>query len=165
MAMSQRATVILATRLIALIATLIAAVVMASSHEKGSIFGAVSYEAKYSDTPAFKYFVIANVVVTIYGFLVLFLPSESQLWRLVLVFDLVLTMLLVSSISAALAIAQVGKKGNSHAGWLPVCNQIPKYCSQTTAALVAGFVGLVVYFLLVCYSIHRDLDPFLVRKN
>ncbi|XP_034916625.1 CASP-like protein 1C3 isoform X2 [Populus alba] len=125
-------------RLIAFGATLAAVIIMATSREKGSFF-ALSYEAKYSDTPAFKYFVIANAIVTVYGFLALFVPSESPLWRLVLALDLVFTMLLISSISAALAVAQVGKKGNSSAGWLPVCGQVTKYCNQVTGALVAGY--------------------------
>jgi uncharacterized protein (TIGR01569 family) len=40
-------------RLIAVGATLAAVIIMATSHEKGTFF-AVSYEAKYTDTPAFK---------------------------------------------------------------------------------------------------------------
>lgn len=32
---------------------------------------------------------IANGVASVYGFLVLFLPAESLLWRLVLCFDVV----------------------------------------------------------------------------
>lgn len=32
---------------------------------------------------------IANAVVSVYGFLVLFLPSESLLWRLVVALDMV----------------------------------------------------------------------------
>ncbi|KAJ6878125.1 CASP-like protein 1C3 isoform X1 [Populus alba x Populus x berolinensis] len=130
-------------RLIAFGATLAAVIIMATSHEKGSFF-ALSYEAKYSDTPVFKYFVIANAIVTVYGFLALFIPSESPLWRLVLALDLVFTMLLISSISAALAVAQVGKKGNSSAGWLPVCGQVTKYCNQVTGAVVAGVIPMIM---------------------
>lgn len=37
----------------------------------------------------YRYFVIANAIVTVYGFLVLFLPSKSQLWRLVVALDMV----------------------------------------------------------------------------
>lgn len=74
-------------------------------------------------------------------------------------------MLLVSSISAALAIAHVGKKGNSHAGWLPICGQVPKYCDQVTGALAAGFVGLITYTILLLYAIHTVLNPFLVQKT
>ncbi|KAF2283448.1 hypothetical protein GH714_006818 [Hevea brasiliensis] len=58
-------------RLIAFGTTLAAAIVMATSHETTSLF-AVSFEAKYTYTPAFKYFVIANAIASVYGFLVLF---------------------------------------------------------------------------------------------
>lgn len=147
-------------RLIAVGATLAAVIIMATSHEKGTFF-AVSYEAKYTDTPAFKYFVIANAIVTVYCFLALFIPSESPLWRLVLALDLVFTMLLISSISAALAVAQVGKKGNSSAGWLPVCGQVTKYCNQVTGALVAGFIAIITYIILLLYSIYTFLNSLL----
>ncbi|KAL0001933.1 hypothetical protein SO802_015714 [Lithocarpus litseifolius] len=151
-------------RLMALGATVSAAIVMATSHEKANFYS-VSFEAKYSHTPAFKYFVIANAIVSVYGVLVLFLPSESLLWRLVVALDVVFTLLLTSSVSAALAIAQVGKHGNSYAGWLPICGQVPNYCGHVKGALVAGFIGVILYALLILYSIHTVLDPLLLRKN
>ncbi|GMN27973.1 hypothetical protein TIFTF001_001890 [Ficus carica] len=154
---------LLLVRFLAFAATLSAAIVMATSHQNASVF-AVSFEAKYSQTPAFKYFVIANAIVSVYGFLVLFLPSKSLLWRLVVAFDLVFTLLLSSSISAALAIAYVGKKGNSYAGWLPICGQVPKYCDQVKGALVAGFIGVIIYMVLLLHSIHTVLDPLLLKK-
>ncbi|XP_043689725.1 CASP-like protein 1C1 [Telopea speciosissima] len=150
-------------RLLALAATLAAAIIMATSNQTTTIYG-ISFEAKYSFTPAFKFFVIANAIVSIYGFLVLFLPSESLLWRLVVAVDVIITMLLTSSISAALAIAYVGKKGNSHAGWLPICGQVSQYCDRVTGALIAGFIGTIIYLLLLLHSIHTVLDPLLVNK-
>ncbi|KAA8524393.1 hypothetical protein F0562_010816 [Nyssa sinensis] len=148
-------------RLLALAATLSAAIVMGTSHEEANFF-AISFEAKYSDTPAFKYFVIANVFASVYGFLVLFHPPESLLWRLVVALDVVFTMLLTSSLSAALAVAYVGKKGDSQAGWLPICGQVEKYCHQVGGALAAGFIGVVIYMMLLLYSIHTALNPLLV---
>ncbi|CAN7066613.1 unnamed protein product, partial [Brassica rapa subsp. trilocularis] len=59
-----------------------------------------------------RYFVIANAIVSVYSFLVLFLPKESLLWKFVVVLDLMVTMLLTSSLLAAVAVAQVGKRGN-----------------------------------------------------
>ncbi|EOX99424.1 hypothetical protein QUC31_014658 [Theobroma cacao] len=151
-------------RLIAFGTTLSAAIIMASSRERTTVL-TLSFEAKYSDAPAFKYFVIANAIVSIYGFLLLFLPSESLLWRLVVALDVVFTMLLTSSISAALAIAYVGKKGNPNAGWLPICDQVTKYCNQVKGALVVGFISVIIYMLLLLYSIHRVLNPLLVEKS
>jgi uncharacterized protein (TIGR01569 family) len=74
-------------------------------------------------------------------------------------------MLLTSSVSAALAIAQVGKKGNSSAGWLPICGQVQNYCDHVKGALIAGFIGVIIYMILLLCSIHSALDPLLLQKT
>ncbi|XP_074369218.1 CASP-like protein 1C3 [Apium graveolens] len=148
--------VVLLPRLLALIATFLAAVITATSHQKANILN-ISFEAKYSDSPALKYFAIANIVASIYGLLVLFLPLENSFWRYIVVPDIVVMMLLSTSVSAALAIAHVGKKGNYNAGWLPICGQFHKYCDQVTAGLAAGFTGIFLYLLLVSYSFYSLL--------
>ncbi|XP_057954940.1 CASP-like protein 1C1 isoform X1 [Malania oleifera] len=148
-------------RILALGATVSATILMVTSHQTVNYL-TIPFEAKYSNSPAFMYFVIANAIVSVYGLLVLFLPSESQLWRLVVALDVVFGMLLASSVSAALAVAYVGKKGNSHAGWQPICDQVHKYCDHVTAALATGFIGLILYVLLLLYSVHAVLNPLLV---
>ncbi|KAI3440746.1 CASP-like protein [Psidium guajava] len=151
----------LVLRLLAIGATVSAAIVMGTSHERASVFS-ISFEAKSSDIPSFKYFMIANAIVSVYSFLVIFLPAGSSLWRLVAALDLVVTLLLTSSISAALAVAQVGKDGNARAGWLPICGQVPKYCDHVSGALGAGFAGLVLYVMILLCSLHAVLYPLLV---
>ncbi|MBA0651634.1 hypothetical protein Gotur_008911 [Gossypium turneri] len=151
-------------RFIAFCTTLSAVIIMISSRQRATVL-VFSFEAKYSDTPAFKYFVIVNAIVSIYGFLVLFLPSKSLLWRLVVALDAVFTILLTSSISAALAIAYVGEKGNPIAGWLPICDQVTKYCNQVKGALIVGFISVVLYMLLFLYSLHTALNPLLLEKS
>ncbi|CAK9152524.1 unnamed protein product [Ilex paraguariensis] len=141
----------------ALVATTLAAIIMATSHDSATVLN-VTFEAKYTNTPSFKYFVGVNAIASGYSFILLFLPSKNLLWRLELVFDLVITLMLDSSISAALGIAQVGKKGDSHAGWLPICGQVPKFCDHVKGALIAGFVAAIIYFLLLLYSLHNVLD-------
>ncbi|XP_052178640.1 CASP-like protein 1C3 [Diospyros lotus] len=143
-------------RLLAVGSTAAAAIVMATSREKASVF-AFTFEAKYSHTPAFKYFLIANVIGCVYSFLVILLPAEGPSWRFVVALDAVITMLLTSSISAALAVAEVGKKGNSYAGWLPICGQVEKYCHHVAGALAAGFAAVILYMLLLIYSIQAAL--------
>lgn len=76
----------------------------------------------------------------------------------------VVAVLLASSVSSAFAIASVGKKGNTHAGWLPICGQVPKFCNHVTAALVAGFIAAILYFLLVIYTLYTVLNPLFVVK-
>ncbi|XP_068667396.1 CASP-like protein 1C1 [Aristolochia californica] len=148
-------------RLLAVAATLSAAVVMATSNQSSSFFG-VPVQAKYYYEPAFKFFVIANGIGSVYSFLVLFLPPKSMLWRLVVALDVVITVLLTSSISAAAAIAYVGKKGNSRAGWLPICGQFPKFCNQGMAALILGLGGVLIYMILLLYAIHTVINPLLL---
>ncbi|KAK9150109.1 hypothetical protein Syun_008418 [Stephania yunnanensis] len=148
-------------RLLALAATLSATIVMITSHETSSLLN-FSLDVTYSDTPAFKYFMIVNAAVSVYSLLILFLPPKSQLWRLIVALDVIIAMVLISGNSAALAVAYVGKKGNSSAGWLPICGQFPKFCNQVTGALVAGFIGALVYLVLILNSIHDALNPLLV---
>ncbi|KAJ9168856.1 hypothetical protein P3X46_020339 [Hevea brasiliensis] len=150
-------------RLLALAATVVAIVVMVRSHDSAQVLN-LTFTAKYNNTPAFKYFVIAEAIASVYTIIVIFLSSKSLLGGLIVILDMVITVLLSSSISAALAIAQVGKKGNSHAGWLPICGQVPKFCDQVTIALIAGFVAPVIYFVLLLCSLHAVLSPILAAK-
>ncbi|KAH7861761.1 hypothetical protein Vadar_030445 [Vaccinium darrowii] len=145
-------------RVLALCATIAAAIVMGTSHEKSSFF-TIQFEAKYNHTPAFTYFLIVNVIGGVYSLLVLFFPAESLLWRFVVALDVVITMLLTSGVSAALAIAYVGKKGNSYAGWLPICGQVEGYCHQVGGALATGFAGVIIYMLILLYSLHSAIHP------
>lgn len=102
---------------------------------------------------------IAEAIATGYGLIVLFLSSRRSVDRLVVILDVVIALLLTSSISAALAVSQIGKKGDTHAGWLPVCDQVPKFCDHVTGALIAGFVAAIVYLVLNLYSLHVFLSP------
>ncbi|KAL6955860.1 hypothetical protein U1Q18_010692 [Sarracenia purpurea var. burkii] len=145
-------------RLVALAATISATIAMVTSHESATVFINITFQAKYSYSPTFKYFVVINAIASGYGLAALFLPSKSSLWRLVLILDLVILLLLNSSLSAALAIGYVGKKGNGHAGWLPVCGEVPKFCNHVIGALVSGFVAVIIYFLLLLHSLHNLIN-------
>ncbi|GFZ00540.1 hypothetical protein Acr_14g0001750 [Actinidia rufa] len=74
-------------RLMALGATISATIVMAASHDSATVLN-LKFDAKYTNSPSFKYFVIVNAIASGYGLITLFLPSKSSLWRLVLVLDL-----------------------------------------------------------------------------
>uniref|UniRef100_A0A2N9I0E9 CASP-like protein n=1 Tax=Fagus sylvatica TaxID=28930 RepID=A0A2N9I0E9_FAGSY len=150
-------------RLLALGATLAATILMVTSHDSAEVLN-LTFEAKYSNESAFKYYVIAEAIASGYSLIVLFVSSKSLLWRLILILDVVITMLLTSSVSASLAIARVGKKGNSHAGWLPICGQVHKFCNQVTGALVAGLVATIIYLVLLLYSLHSVYSPLFTTK-
>ncbi|CAJ1936472.1 unnamed protein product [Sphenostylis stenocarpa] len=140
-------------RFLAIGATLAAVIVMVTSHDSSQVLN-LTFTAKYSNEQAFKFFVIAEAIACGYSLILLLTFSQTSLWRLVLILDVVIAMLLSSSVSAAVAIAHVGKKGNTHAGWLPICGQVPKFCNHVTGALVAGFSAAIIYFLLIFSSLY-----------
>lgn len=142
-------------------ATLSATIVMVTSHQSTTLFY-TSIHAKYHYTPAFKIFVVANAIGSGYSLLVLFLPARSMLWRLVVALDVVVTMMLTAAVSAAAAIGYVGKKGNSHAGWLPICDQFSKFCRHVEGALVLGLCGALIYLFILLTAIHSVLNPLLI---
>ncbi|KAK8692637.1 hypothetical protein V6N13_076093 [Hibiscus sabdariffa] len=150
-------------RLLAFGATLTATVVMVTSHDSAEVLN-LKFSAKYTNSPAFKFYVIAEAIASGYGLIALFLCSKSSVERLIVILDVVIAMLLTSSISAALAEAEIGKKGNSHAGWLPICGQVPKFCDHVTGALIAGFVAAIVYLVLNLYSLVVVLAPLFPVK-
>ncbi|XP_020202452.1 CASP-like protein 1C2 [Cajanus cajan] len=145
-------------RFLAIGATIAAVIVMVTSHESSQVLD-LTFTAKYSDDKAFKYFVIAEAIACAYSLIVLFTCSQSSLARLILILDVVIAMVLSSSVSAAVAIAHVGKKGNSHAGWLPICGQVPKFCDHVTGALVAAFAAAIIYFLLIFSTLYSAQNP------
>ncbi|XP_076942260.1 CASP-like protein 1C1 [Bidens hawaiensis] len=142
-------------RVIAMVSTFVAAVLMVTSHDSAKVFG-MTFQAKYSNSPTLKYFVVVSVITTIYSFGALFVPPK-KLGRHVLVLDVIIMAFLISSFSAAVGVGQLGKEGNTHAGWLPICGQVPKFCHHVTAALISGFVAVILYFLLILCSLNNVL--------
>ncbi|KAJ3694496.1 hypothetical protein LUZ60_009976 [Juncus effusus] len=139
----------------------IAAIIMATSHDSTNFFG-ITMDAKFQYTPAFEYFVIANAIGSAYNILVLFVPPGSSLSGLIIITDVIIEMLLTGAMAATGALSELGKHGNSHAGWIPICNQIPKYCDHVMGSLISAFVALVVFLLVILYNIYKvislDLD-------
>ncbi|XP_039052928.1 CASP-like protein 1C1 [Hibiscus syriacus] len=132
MAKTKRIITIL-IRFLALGATLSATVVMVTSHDSAEVLN-IKFTVKYNNSPSFKFYVIAEAIASGYGLVALFLSRKSSVDRLIGIMNVLIAMLLTSSISAASAVAEIGKKGNSHAGWLPICDQVPKFCDMSQLA-------------------------------
>ncbi|KAM1235536.1 hypothetical protein ACFX13_005069 [Malus domestica] len=150
-------------RLLALAATVSATIVMVNSHDSTRVLN-LTFKAKFSDSPTFTYFVIVEAIVSGYNLIILLLSSKGSLWRIVIILDVVAALLLTSSMSAALTIAQVGKKGNTHAGWLPICGQVSKFCNHVSGALVAGILAAIFYYVLNLFTLYNVLNPLFVAK-
>ncbi|XP_040376016.1 CASP-like protein 1C1-1 [Oryza brachyantha] len=136
-------------------AAAVAAVLMAMSHETVTIFN-MEVQAKFGYTPSLVFFVAANAAASACSVVVLLVPTAASKLaaRLLLMADVVLGMVLTGAVAAAGAIAELGKHGNSHAGWMAICEQVPVFCDRVRSALVAGSVAIVLYYLLLMYSIY-----------
>ncbi|XP_068322465.1 CASP-like protein 1C2 [Pyrus communis] len=150
-------------RLLALAATVSATIVMVTSHDSTRVLN-LTFKAKFSDSSTFMYFVIVEAIVSGYNLIILLLSSKGSLWRIVVILDVVAALLLTSSMSAALAIGQVAKKGNTHAGWLPICGQVSKFCNHVNGALVAGILAAIFYYVLNLFTLYNALNPLFVVK-
>ncbi|KAL8468023.1 hypothetical protein ACS0TY_031320 [Phlomoides rotata] len=151
-------------RLLALAATVAATVVMATSHDSAEVLN-IKFEAKYTNSPTFKYFVLMNAIAGGYTLVLIFFPCKSSCGHFILVLDLIIALVLDSSISSCLAIGLVGKNGNSHAGWLPICGEVPKFCDHVTLALIAGVVAAIAYFLILLCSLHSLINLFTLKAT
>ncbi|CAA2999740.1 CASP 1C1 [Olea europaea subsp. europaea] len=106
MSLAKRIPIIL-LRLLALGAAVTATVIMVTSKDSAQVFN-MKFEAKYTDSPTFKYFALINAIASGYTLIMLFFPSKNSCGHLILVFDLIMALLLDSSISACLAIGRAG---------------------------------------------------------
>ncbi|GAV75720.1 DUF588 domain-containing protein [Cephalotus follicularis] len=149
-------------RLVALAATIPSIVVMVISNESTQIFD-FTFSAQYDNLPTFTYFVVAEAIAAGYSFIVIFLSLKSSFWRVIIILDVVVTLLLTSSVSATLAVALIGKNGNTYAGWDPICGQFSKFCDYVAGAVSCGFVATIIYVLIVLYDLHI-LSPFFNSK-
>lgn len=57
-----------------------------------------------------------------------------------------------SATGAGASIAYVGLKGNSHVGWLRVCNMYGKFCRYVGSSIAVSLAASVVLVLLVSVS-------------
>ncbi|KAG1335049.1 VHS domain-containing protein [Cocos nucifera] len=57
--------------------------------------------------------------------------------------------LVMASAAAATAIGHVGKKGNSHTGWMRVCDFFEKFCNRVEYSIACSYAGFLC-LLVVC---------------
>ncbi|CAN1306451.1 Casparian strip membrane protein 1 [Linum perenne] len=147
-------------RLGAVISALSAAATMGTSDETLPFFTQfLQFQASYDDLPTFQFFVIAMAIVG--GYLVLSLPfSILSIVRphavaprfLLLVLDIVALTLNTAAAAAAAAIVYLAHNGNSNTNWLAICQQFGDFCQKVSGAVVAAFVTVVVFVVLVILS-------------
>ncbi|KAL4584706.1 hypothetical protein LXL04_009314 [Taraxacum kok-saghyz] len=148
-------------RIIAAATSIAAAFLMFNSRQSKVLFG-TDLDARYTYIPSFKFFTIMNVVAAVLALLSL-LPvfslgrklSNSVNYFFLFIHDLILTSLMVGGFGAATAVAQVGKYGNSHAGWMPICDNFGKFCHKVMASLILSIISIICFLLLTVISANK----------
>ncbi|MBA0550726.1 hypothetical protein Golob_021648 [Gossypium lobatum] len=147
-------------RLGAIISTIAAAATMGTSDETLPLFTQFfQFEASFDDLPTFLYFVIAMALVG--GYLLLSLPfSIVTIVRpiavaprlLLFILDTVTLTFATAASGAAAAIVYLAETGNPNTNWLAICDQFEDFCLKVSGAVVASFVTVVVFVVLVILS-------------
>lgn len=153
--------------------TLTAVVVMVTSKqtEEASVPGVpfqVPVEAKFNNSPAFVYFVVALSVACLYSIItalasisVILKPDFSASFLLFFVlWDVVMLGIVVSATGTAGGVGYIGLKGNSHVGWTKVCNVYDKFCQHLAASIAVSLLAALVLILLIAlsiFSLHKKI--------
>ncbi|XP_066355375.1 CASP-like protein 1B1 [Miscanthus floridulus] len=147
-------------RAAATLATAAAAAVMALNAQSYTAVVAIvgtrpltqTFTAKFRDTPAFVYFVIANAIAAAYNLEVLLIRRLILRRRMaglvVHMLDMVIMALLATGAATAAAMAELGKNGNVHARWNPICDRFGSFCSRGGVALASSFTGVALMLAL-----------------
>ncbi|XP_066357436.1 CASP-like protein 1B1 [Miscanthus floridulus] len=111
-----------------------------------------TFTAKFRDTPAFVYFVIANAIAAAYNLVVLLVRRlilrRRMVGLVVHMLDMVIMALLATGTATAAALAELGKNGNVHARWNPICDRFGSFCSHGGVALASSFTGVALMLAL-----------------
>lgn len=72
------------------------------------------------------------------------------------IFLKVMAVLMMSACAAATAVGYVGQYGESHVGWLPICERVPKFCKRNMVALFLSYLAFFAYLgltILMAYKL------------
>ncbi|XP_057767577.1 CASP-like protein 1F2 [Salvia miltiorrhiza] len=149
-------------RILAIGTTLSAACLMFTNKQATVVYG-IPVDARYTYSPAFKFFAFANIVafaLSLLSLILVFLmgrkAASSTHYFCLFLHDLIITTLLMAALAASWAIAYVGKFGNSHTGWIQICDHFGKFCNRGIASTLLGFLGVIIYLILTIVSANQS---------
>ncbi|XP_042503708.1 CASP-like protein 1 [Macadamia integrifolia] len=129
----------------------------------------VSITSKYTDTPAFIYFVVALSLSLSYSFITglatlwyLKKPCSSksllEFYLVLIANDVVMVGVVAAASGAGGFVGYIWLKGNSKVGWNKVCNIYGRFCKQIGTSIFISIVVSILFAVLVvlsAYSVHR----------
>ncbi|CAN4100613.1 unnamed protein product [Withania somnifera] len=141
-------------RLLATTFTLASTWIILTSKQTVTVFG---YEmaARYSYSPILKFFAFANMIGCAFSFLSLILASVLGRKGLApknsfytFLHDLIVMALLLVGCAAATAVGHVGKYGEIHSGWMPICKHVSIFCHKVTNSVILSYFAVIFYLCL-----------------
>ncbi|XP_006347351.1 CASP-like protein 1F1 [Solanum tuberosum] len=149
-------------RILATIFTLASTWIILTSKQTVTIFG-LEMDARYSYSSAFKFFAFANMIGCAFSVLSLFLASVLGHKGLVpknsfymFLHDLIVMAVLLAGCAAATAVGYVGKYGEMHSGWMPICEHVDKFCHKVTNSVMLSYFAVFFYLCLTIISANQS---------
>ncbi|KAE9602012.1 hypothetical protein Lal_00041035 [Lupinus albus] len=161
---SSTATCDLLLRVLALILTLVATIVLGVDKQTKLVSVQivdtlpplkVHATAQWHYLSAFVYFVVANAIACAYAAMSILLSKVKGLGTMISIVDALMVALLFSCNGATTAVGVIGYQGNSHLRWNKVCNVFGKFCNQVAVSIVLSLLGSIVFLLLLVLKLHR----------
>ncbi|CAL5373081.1 unnamed protein product [Camellia sinensis] len=145
-------------KFLAIVSSLSALCIIFTSKQTIMLYG-LQIDAKYSDDSSFKFLAAANVIVCVFSVVSLFVAvilartcSDSNNYFYMFLHDLVVMLVMIYGCAAASAIGKVSQYGNTHTGWLPICDHFVRFCHRSTVAVILSYFSFLVYLLLTIFS-------------
>ncbi|CAA7388622.1 unnamed protein product [Spirodela intermedia] len=146
-------------RILALVTTFIAAIIVGVAREAESLLTvsgvAGDFKVKATGNPQFDYFVAVNAIVCIYSAASLWIWMKGGTKKLTFALamvDLVAVVLLFSGLGSASAMGILFRKG--YGDFCPnICKAFSKFCAHVFAGIAMSTFSAVAYLLLVFLSL------------
>ncbi|CAN4089297.1 unnamed protein product [Withania somnifera] len=121
-------------------------------------------DARYTYSPSLKFFAYANIIGSASFVLSLFIVLigcckkhlDSNKYFYLFLHDLFVLGLLVAGSAAGTAIGFVGKYGQKHSGWEPICTIVPKFCHKVILSLTLSYIAIFFYLCLTIISANQS---------
>ncbi|KAI3730413.1 hypothetical protein L1987_61583 [Smallanthus sonchifolius] len=123
---------------------------------------ALPIAAKFNQTPAFIYYVVALSVACFYSIitgllsvLALVKPTggPTKMMFHFAILDALLLGIMASATGAAGGVGYIGYKGNNHTGWNKICNIYGTFCAHIAGSLTVSLLPSIALLLLVWVSV------------
>ncbi|KAL3753607.1 hypothetical protein ACJRO7_000937 [Eucalyptus globulus] len=92
-----------------------------------------------------------------YTYSVAFKDCCSSSYIFFFLHDLVVMTLVTAGCAATTVIGYVGKHGNAHIGWMPICDHLDKFCNKVTISIAISYVSFLLMIVTVISACNSSI--------